>query len=74
MLFSHPSPCPPLWADGVLEEPGAGDDLLYLTFLFHIAIKKVMTYRHGLPDETWHEPDPQDPLSLIDQVKEFTLP
>ena len=33
----------------------------------------LLTYRHGLPDETWHEPNPVDPLSLIDQVKEFTL-
>ena len=33
----------------------------------------LVTHRHGLPDETWHEPDPEDPLSLIDQVKEFTL-
>ena len=33
----------------------------------------LLTNRHGLPDETWHEPNPEDPLSLIDQVKEFTL-
>ena len=32
----------------------------------------LVTHRHGLPDETWHEPDPEDPLSLIDQVKDFT--
>ena len=30
----------------------------------------MLTYRHGLPDETWHEPNPVDPLSLIDQVKD----
>ena len=30
----------------------------------------LLTYRHGLPDETWHEPNPVDPLSLIDQVKD----
>ena len=28
----------------------------------------VLTYLHGLPDQTWPEPDPQDPLSVIDQV------
>ena len=26
-----------------------------------------------MPDETWHEADPEDPLSLIDQVKELSL-
>ena len=31
----------------------------------------MLTHRHGLPDETWHEPNPVDPLSLIDQVKDF---
>ena len=31
----------------------------------------LVTHRHGLPDETWHEPNPVDPLSLIDQVKDF---
>ena len=31
----------------------------------------MLTNRHGLPDETWHEPNPVDPLSLIDQVKDF---
>ena len=30
--------------------------------------KDVITFRHGLPDETWPAPDPEDPLSLIDQV------
>jgi len=29
----------------------------------------VLTYRHGLPGETWHRPNPEDPLSLIDQVE-----
>ena len=28
----------------------------------------VLTYLHGLPDQTWPEPEPQDPLSVIDQV------
>merc|ERR1719460_2945275 len=32
-------------------------------------VPEVLTYRHGLPDETWHEPNPVDPLSLIDQVE-----
>merc|ERR1712012_1429212 len=29
----------------------------------------VLTYLHGLPDQTWPEPDEHDPLSLIDQVE-----
>ena len=31
----------------------------------------MITFRHGLPDETWPAPDPEDPLSLIDQVLRF---
>ena len=30
--------------------------------------KDVITFLHGLPDQTWPAPDPEDPLSLIDQV------
>ena len=30
--------------------------------------KDVITFLHGLPDETWPSPDPDDTLSLIDQV------
>ena len=33
----------------------------------------MLINRHGLPDETWHEPNPVDPLSLIDQVKDFVF-
>ena len=29
----------------------------------------VLTYLHGLPDQSWPEPDEEDPLSMIDQVK-----
>ena len=29
---------------------------------------EVITFLHGLPDETWPESAPEDPLSLIDQV------
>ena len=29
---------------------------------------QVISYLHGLPDETWPEPSPSDPLSLVDQV------
>jgi len=29
----------------------------------------VLTYLHGLPDQTWPEPEPEDPLSAIDQVE-----
>ena len=35
---------------------------------FQNQIQKVLTYIHGLPDDTWKEPDPEDPLSLVDQV------
>ena len=30
----------------------------------------VLSYKHALPnpDEAWHEPEPEDPLSLVDQV------
>ena len=28
----------------------------------------VITFLHGLPDETWPAPVPEDPLSVIDQV------
>ena len=28
----------------------------------------VITFLHGLPDETWPAPVPDDPLSVIDQV------
>ena len=40
------------------------------TFLIRVQneIQKVLTYIHGLPDNTWKEPDPEDPLSLVDQV------
>jgi len=30
---------------------------------------EVINYRFGLPDETWPEPYPDDPLSLIDKVE-----
>ena len=29
----------------------------------------VLTYLHGLPDQSWPEPEPEDPLSAIDQVR-----
>merc|ERR1712037_582442 len=31
----------------------------------------VLSYKHALPnpDEAWHEPEPEDPLSLVDQVE-----
>ena len=29
----------------------------------------VLNYRYGLPDETWPEPNPDDPLSPIDKVE-----
>ena len=29
---------------------------------------EVITFLHGLPDETWPESAPEDPLSVIDQV------
>merc|ERR1719264_1434735 len=31
--------------------------------------EEVIRYLHGLPEDTWHEPTPDDPLSLIDQVE-----
>ena len=36
---------------------------------FSINKKDVISYIHELPDPTWREPSPTDPLSLIDQVK-----
>ena len=30
--------------------------------------EEVLSFIHGLPDETWPEPDPSDPLSVVDQV------
>ena len=33
--------------------------------------EKVLTYRDGLPGDTWKEPDPSDPMSVIDQVHMF---
>ena len=52
-------------------------DPLFITF-FHVLHygplegskngEEVLTYLHGLPDETWREPSPDDPLSLVDQV------
>ena len=30
--------------------------------------EEVFSWRYPLPDETWHEPNPEDPLSLIDKV------
>ena len=29
---------------------------------------QVISYLHGLPDYTWQEPNPDDPLSVVDQV------
>ena len=29
---------------------------------------KVLEYRDELPDDTWKEPNPDDPLSLVDKV------
>ena len=31
-------------------------------------VEDVITFLHGLPDETWPSPQPEDPLSVIDQV------
>ena len=31
--------------------------------------KDVITYLHPLPGDEWAEPDPDNPLSLIDEVK-----
>ena len=33
----------------------------------------TLTYRHGLPGETWPEPQHNDPLSVIDQVLLFCV-
>ena len=30
--------------------------------------EEVISFIHGLPDETWPESDPSDPLSVVDQV------
>ena len=30
--------------------------------------EEVISFIHGLPDESWPEPDPSDPLSIVDQV------
>ena len=30
--------------------------------------EEVLRFQHGLPGETWKEPDPSDPMSVIDQV------
>ena len=35
--------------------------------------EEVISFIHGLPDETWPEPDPSDPLSVVDQVFRLTL-
>jgi len=35
--------------------------------------EEVISFIHGLPDETWPEPDPSDPLSVVDQVSRLTL-
>ena len=32
---------------------------------------QVMKIVHGLPDEAWPEPDPSDPLSVVDQVQNY---
>ena len=29
---------------------------------------QVLNYLNGLPNETWREPNPEDPLSLVDKV------
>ena len=34
----------------------------------------VITFLHGLPDETWPAPAPDDPLSVIDQVQFHLAP
>ena len=39
-----------------------------LLMTYQNQIQKVLTYIHGLPDDTWKEPDPEDPLSLVDQL------
>ena len=35
--------------------------------------EEVFSFIHNLPDETWPEPDPSDPLSVVDQVSCLTL-
>ena len=32
--------------------------------------ENVLSYIHGLPDLSWPEPAPEDPLSVIDEVKQ----
>ena len=34
----------------------------------HMFTMQVLTYLDGLPDDTWKEPNPEDPLSLVDKV------
>ena len=34
---------------------------------------KVLSYLHNLPDYTWKEPDQLDPLSLVDQVRKYSI-
>ena len=31
--------------------------------------ENVLSFLHGLPGETWPEPDEDDPLSLVDEVR-----
>ena len=31
--------------------------------------KDTLTYLHELPGQTWPEPSPEEPLSIIDQVR-----
>ena len=31
--------------------------------------KNVLSFLHGMPGETWPEPDEDDPLSLVDEVR-----
>ena len=35
--------------------------------------EEVMEYLHGLPPDNWKEPDPTDPLSIVDQVIQVFL-
>ena len=35
--------------------------------------EEVISFTHNLPDESWPEPDPSDPLSVVDQVSRLTL-
>ena len=30
--------------------------------------EEVLSFTHGLPDQSWPDPDPSDPLSVVDQV------